>query len=101
MYHLVATTVMDRATDSIVESGTAVTDFRGECWELVSGSDVTTQGRAGKVHVRQHVCDNGNYGYVDRWFYASSFGLYVVGLMSCGCPVGPDHGGHLDSCTEV
>jgi hypothetical protein len=94
-------TVMDKATGRPVSPGATIHDFRREGWELVGPTDVSTQGRAGKVHVQRTVCHDGEMGVVERWLYASVFGLYVTGIMSCGCPVGPDNPGHLDTCNEI
>lgn len=93
----VVTMVAIRADGSVVEPGDELDTFRGErCW-FVRADAVTVPGKAGKVTVtfaEGDVDPFDNRGY----FYASVVGLTVHGMMSCGCPAGPDHGWHLEGC---
>jgi hypothetical protein len=76
-----------------VEIGSIVVNSRGEQAKLVFASAMTVPGKSGKVVVEYEGQD-----YRSE-LYAHIFGLVVTGIMDCGCPVGPDDPGHLDSCT--
>ena len=92
MVRVVTMVATDVKTGAIITEGDTVFSSRGEEARFVAATDPTVPGRAGKVAVDW--ASDGTRGY----YYAKVFGLQVSGIMSCGCPVGPEHPGHLDGC---
>lgn len=82
-----------KATGQRLEPGDAFLDQRGDAYSLVSADGVSTPGRSGYATV----ADGSG---VEHYGYASNWGLAVAGVMTCGCPVGPDHGSHRPACLE-
>lgn len=96
MSRIASMSVYVKGTDREVARGDILRTADGTEYRLVCADSPTIPGKSGKVLVENRAGELG----VTRVLYAHIFGVYVAGWMDCGCPVGPDAGGHLDSCKE-
>lgn len=99
MARIASMSVYDGTTGKEVPQGSTLRDARGDEYRLVAASTPTVPGKSGRVYVSK-MTDGRAYGrhaYTSE-LYAHIFGVYVAGWMDCGCPVGPDAGGHQAAC---
>ena len=93
MARIASMSVYSKETGREVVRGETVWTIGSEqAYQLVCATSPTVPGKSGKIYV--------NRGGFDHEYYAHIFGVVVKGRMDCGCPVGPDAPGHLDTCKE-
>ena len=97
MARIASMSVYDKATGREIVKGDILRTANGAEYRLVSAAKPTVPGKSGTVWV--HLTSE-RLGTA-RTLYAHIFGVVVKGRMDCGCPVGLDDPGHLDTCKEA